>query len=327
MPSRRRFLLGSSILCAVPLAAMAQGRGKIHLVGCVPGGLMAPREHQWAAFRRALRELGYVEGRNVKLEFRIPQVEGIAGDKLVAELLALKVDVIVLSTAFHAHAAKRITQTVPIVMTGVTDPVAAGLISNLARPEGNLTGVSLLSADLSGKRFEVLRELLPQSKRIAVLWNPNDASGAPQLKAVQNAARGAGVEIISLEARAAGDLAAVFETAAKQRAEGLIVASSGLFYGLRDPVMELLRNAKLPAIWPWGSFGGFGALLVYGASDTENYRRAAAFVDRILRGAKPRDLPIEQATNVEFVINLKTAKALGLTMPPSFRLRATQVFE
>lgn len=299
----------------------------MHLVGCIPGGLMRPREHQWAAFRRGLREHGYVEGQNVALEFRIPEAEGLAADNLVADLVGRKVDVLVVSTAFHAHAAKRVTQTVPIVLTGVTDPVAAGLVSNLARPDGNLTGISLLSANLSGKRLEVLRQLLPSSRRIAVLWNPNDASGAPQLRVLQEAARSTRVEIVSLEVRAAGDLASAFQTAAARRAEGLIVASSGLFYGLRDQVMELLWKARLPAIWPWGSFGEFGALLVYGPSDTENYRRAAAFVDRILKGAKPGDLPIEQATSIEFVVNLRTAKALGLKIPQSFLQRATQVIE
>jgi len=287
---------------------------------------MAPREHQWAAFRQGLLELGYVEGRNIILEFRVPK-EGVSADTLVADLVRLNVDVIVMSSSLHIQAAKRVTRTIPVVMTGTPDPVASGLVSSLARPEGNVTGLSSLPVELGGKRLELLRELLPNSRRIAMLWNPNEPSNAPQLKAVVDAGRSLGVEIVPVEARAGSDLGPALQSASNRRADGLIVATSALFYGLRAQVMDLANKARLPHIWSWESFGGFGALLVYGPSDTENYRRAAAYVDRILKGARPGDLPIEQSTTVKLVINLRTAKSMEIAIPQSLLLRADSVIE
>ena len=189
----------------------------------------------------------------------------------------------VISTGLHVQVAKKVTKSIPIVMTGTTDPVASGLVFSLAGPEGNVTGLSLHNAELGGKRLELLRELLPKCRRIAILVNPNDPSNAPQLKAVQDTGRSMKVEIIPLEARAPEDLGRAFKAVAKRHAEGLIVASSGLFYGQRSKIMRLALKGHLPAIWSWESFGGFGALLVYGLSDTENYRCAAYYVDRILK--------------------------------------------
>ena len=328
MTTRREFLSVTGALLTVPFAASAQDRkpGKIFLIGCIPGGPLAPREHQWVAFRQGLRELGYVEGQNLVLEFRIPK-EGIPADALVADLVRLNVDVLVMSTGLQIQVAKRATKTIPIVMTGSMDPVAGGLVSNLARPEGNVTGLSILPVELGGKRLELLRELLPKSRRIAMLWNPNEPNGALQLKVVVDAGRSVGVEIVPLEARAANDLGPAFKAASTRRADGLIVAIAGLFYGLRAQIMDLVHKARLPAIWGWESFGGFGALLVYGPSDTENYRRAAAYVDRILKGARPGDLPIEQSTTVKLVINLRTAKSLDIAIPQSLLLRADSVIE
>ena len=251
--------------------------------------------------------LVYVEGQNTNLEFRFPK-EGIPADDLIADLIRKKVDVIVVSSSLQIQAAKRVTKTIPIVMTGTNDPVASGLVSSLARPEGNVTGLSFLDSELNGKRLEILRETIPYSKRIAMLWNPNESSGALQLKVLQDAARSIGIEIVSLEARSANDLGPAFQMATTHQAEGLIVAIAALFYGLRAQVMDLAHKARLPDIWGWESFGGFGALLVYGPSDTQNYYRAATYVDKILKGAKPGDLPIEQPTEVKLVINLRTAK-------------------
>lgn len=326
---RRQMLLalGAGAL-TLPFAAGAQERkpGSVARIGCIPGGPLPPREHQWEAFRQGLREHGYVEGRNVMLEFRVPQ-EGATKEDVAAELVRLNVDVIVISTTPQILAAKRVTRTIPIVMTGATDPVASGIVASLARPDGNVTGMSNHNVELNHKRLELLRELLPKSRRIAMLWNPNDPSSPPQLKSAQDAGRRLGIEIVSLEARAAGDLDPAFEVAAKRQAEGLIVASAGLFYGLRAKIMDLALKARLPAIWAYESFGGFGALMVYGLSDTENYRRAAYYVDRILKGAKPGDLPIEQPAEVKLVVNLKTAKALGLVVPKTLLLRADKVIE
>ena len=267
-----------------------------------------------------------MEGQNIILEFRVPK-EGVAADALVADLVRLNVDVIVITSSLHVQAAKRATKTIPIVMTGTPDPVALGLVSSLARPEGNVTGLSALPVELGGKRLQLLRELLPNSRRIAMLWNPNEPSNAPQLKAVVDAGRSVGVEIVPVEARAGSDLGPALQSASHRRAEGLIVATASLFYGLRAQVMDLANKARLPHIWPWESFGGFGALLVYGPSDTENYRRAAAYVDRILKGARPGDLPIEQFTTVKLVINLRTAKSLDIAIPQSLLLRADSVIE
>lgn len=326
---RRYFLIAAgALLFEAPIAALAQALkpGKIYRIACVPGGPMPPREHQWAEFRKGLAELGYVEGRNIVLEFRVPQ-EGVPADELMADLVRQNVDVIVVSTGFHAQSAKRSSKTIPIVLTGTTDPVAAGIVSSLARPEGNVTGLSLHNAELGGKRLELLRELLPKSRRIAMLINHEDPSNAAQLKAVQDAGRSMKVDIIPVEARAPDDLAGAFQAAAKRHAEGLVIATSGLFYGQRTKIMELALKGRLPAIWPWESFGGFGALLVYGPSDTTNYQRAAYYVDRILKGAKPGDLPVEQPTEVKLVINLATAKALKIAVPKSLLLRAHRVIE
>jgi len=328
MTTRRQIISVLGALVAIPSAAIAQDRksGKIYRIGCVPGGPMAPREHQWAEFRKGLRELGYVEGQNIVLEFRAPQ-EGIPADDIIADLVRKNVDVIVVSTSFHAQSAMRISKTIPIVFTGAVDPVGAGLVTNLARPEGNVTGLSLYNADLGGKRLELLRELMPKSRRIAMLISPNELSSTLQLKAVQDAGRSMKVEIIPVEARVPEDLGGAFQAAAKRHAEGLIVASSGLFYGQRMKIMELALKGHLPAIWAWESFGGFGALLVYGPSDTDNYHRTAYYVDRILKGAKPGDLPVEQPTEVKLVINLTTARALKITVPKSLLLRADRVIE
>jgi putative ABC transport system substrate-binding protein len=316
----------AGVLVAASFAASAQEskKKKIYRIDCIQGGPLTPRAHQWAAFRRGLRELGHLEGDNIALEFREPK-EGIAADDLIADLIKLEVDVIVASTAIHVHSARRATKTIPIAMTGLTDPVAAGVVTNLARPDGNVTGLSFLPVELVGKRLELMLELLPKSKRIAMLWNPNDP--VPQLKAATAAGQKAGVEIVSVEARAAKNLGPAIETVRSRGADGLIIATSGLFYGLRDQILDLLQKAKLPAIWGWESFGAFGALLVYGPSDTDNYHRAATYVDRLLKGARPGDLPIEQPTQVKLVVNLRAARSLSIEIPKSLLVRADHVIK
>ena len=329
MISRRQLLIAVGAgLAAWPLVATTrEGKEKVYRIGCVPGGPLAPREHQWAAFRQGLRDFGYEEGKNVALEFRIPSGEGIPVDNLIADLVRINVDVIVVSTTPAVQAAKRVTTTVPIVMTGAADPVMSGLVPNLARPGGNVTGLSLMPVELTGKRFEILREIVPKSMRIAVLWNPNEANNVSQFKTVQSAARTSRIEVLSLEARTEAELDRAFQSAASRRADGLIVVNSGIFYGLRARIMDHALKARLPAIWGYPSFGDFGALVVYGPSDTDNYRRAASYVDRILKGARPADLPIEQPTEIKLVINLKTANALGLTIPQLLLIRADRVIE
>jgi putative ABC transport system substrate-binding protein len=314
-------------LVAMSSAVEAQQAGKVYRVGCIPGGLLAPRMHQWDAFRQQLREQGYVEGRNIVLEFRVPEREGAPYDDLVADLIRLNVDVIVATGNAAVLAAKQATGTIPIVMSPSTDPVGAGLVASLARPGRNITGVSIISAELSGKRLQLLRELAPKASRVAVLWNPSEPQGAPQFQAVEAAARAMAVRLLSLEASQAGDLEKVFEAARTGRAEALILTSSPLYYGLRVRIANLALKHRLPASYWLPAFVDAGGLMTYGPSDTEYYRQAAVFVHKILKGAKPSDLPVEQPTKFELAINMKTAKALGLTIPQSLFLRADRVVE
>jgi len=323
----RRVFIGSVAggLLAAPLAAAAQPARKMYRIGCIPAGPLPPRMHQWDAFRQRLRDLGYVEGQNVVLEVRAPEREGASFDGLVADLIRLNVDVIVASGVAAILTAKRATSTIPIVMSPGSDPVGLGLVASLAQPGGNVTGVSIMVEEMNAKRLQLLREIVPKASRVAVLWTP--PSGAVQLQAVELAATAMGIRLLSLEAGQAGDIEKAFETAAKARAEAMIVTGSPVYYGLRARIADLALKYRLPAIYWLPAFVQAGGLIMYGPSDTEYYRQAAVFVDKIFKGAKPADLPVEQPTKFELVINLKTAKALGLTIPPSLLLRADQVIE
>jgi putative ABC transport system substrate-binding protein len=267
---------------------------------------------------------GWIEGRNIVIDFRPPAREGAGFDDLAADLVRLNVDVIVASSSAAVRSAKRATSTIPIVMSPSADPVGQGLVNGLARPGGNVTGLSLMGVDLSAKRLEILREIVPDVSRIAVLWrSPTEA----EFRAVQTAARTLAVEIIDLHIARADDLDAAFEAARQRRAGAMVVIENPLFFGLRVRVAKLALKHRLPAIYGLPSFAPAGGLIVYGPSDTEYYRRAAAYVDKILKGAKPSDLPVEQPTKVDLIINMRTAKALGLTIAPSLLLRANQVIE
>ena len=281
--------------------------------------------HQWDAFRQRLRDLGYVEGQNIVLEIRAPEREGASFDGLVADLIRLNVDVIVASGVAAILAAKRATSTIPIVMSPGSDPIRLGIVASLARPGGNVTGVSIMVEDLNPKRLQLLREIAPKASRVAVLWN--QPSGPAQLQAVEATATAMGIRLLSLEAGKASDIEKAFETATKARAEAMIVMSSPVYYGLRARIADLALKYRLPAIYWLPAFVDAGGLITYGPSDTEYYRQAATFVDKVFKGAKPADLPVEQPTKFELMINLKTAKALGLTIPPSLLQRADQVIE
>jgi putative ABC transport system substrate-binding protein len=311
-------------LLVAPLAAEAQPAGKVYRIGCIPGGPLAPRLHQWDAFRQTLRELGWVEGQNIALEFRAPAQEGDAFDELAADLVRLKVDVIVATSTRAVRATKHATSTIPIVMSPSGDPVGEGLVASLARPGGNVTGTSTMVSDRSGKHLEIIREIVPSASRVAVLWAP--PVNEPGFRAVEAAARGPEVELLELPAIQAGDFDHAFETARRAHVEAMIVLGGNpLFFGLRARIADLALHHRLPAIYDLPSYAHAGGLVAYGPSDTEYYRRAAAYVDKILKGAKPADLPVEQPTQFELVINLKTAQALGLTIPPSLLFQATEV--
>ena len=312
-------------LVALSPSAEAQQAGKIPRIGVISAGPVAPRAHQWGAFRQGLRELGYVEGRNIVVEMRAPEVEGGSHDALAADLVRLNVDIIVAATAPAILAAKRATSTIPIVMTTIPDAVALGVVASLARPGGNVTGLSMLQADLSGKRLELVREIVPDASRVALLLNPSSPN--PELQPTEAAARALGMQLIRLEARPGEALDRIFRAGIKGRVDALVVIADRLFYGLRSQIAELALRHRLPSVTNFATFADAGGLLTYGPSDTENYRRAATYVDRILRGANPSDLPVEQPTRFELLINMKTAKALGIKIPQSILARADRVIE
>jgi putative ABC transport system substrate-binding protein len=327
---RRTFLAGTgAALLAAPLAAEGQQGGKIARIGCLgaPSGLFSPL---WEAFRQGLRDLGYVEGRNIVLEFRDSEGKIERLPALAAELVALKVDVIVVGNTPGALAAKQATKTIPIVMTAISDPVTSGLVTSLAHPGGNVTGASVLSSDLIGKSLELLKQTVPGVSRVTLLWNPGSLGERTErnmLEAADVAARALGVRLQLVEARGPADLDRAFSEMTKARAGALTMLPSNMFNSERSHIIELTAKTRLPAVYPFRYYVDDGGLMSYGANIADLYRRSATYVDKILKGAKPADLPVEQPTKLELVINLKTAKALGLTIPPSLLARADEVIQ
>jgi putative ABC transport system substrate-binding protein len=276
-------------------------------------------------FRQTLHDLGWVEGRNIIIEMRAPAREGDPHDDLVADLIRLKVDVIVASGPRALRAAKKASSTIPIVMSpSAADPVREGFIASLARPGGNMTGLTLMSPDLAGKHLELLREIVSQASRIAVLWNPGSE---PTLAATRVAAKALGIALTETQVTQSGELEKAIEAASRDRAHGLIPILGPLNFGMRARISELALQFRLPTVFALPSFVRDGGLLSYGPNDTEYYRRAAVYVDKILKGAKPGDLPVEQPTRIELHINMKTAKALGLSIPQSLLFRADKIIE
>lgn len=311
-------------LLATPLDVDAQSATRVPRIGILPGGPLAVRMHQWDVFRQTLREFGYTEGQNILLEFRPPAREGDPFEPLAIDLVRLQVDVIVATAERAIRAARETTRTIPIVMCPARDPVGEGFVASLAHPGGNITGVSILTTDLTAKRLELLREMVPTVARVAVLWTPGAET---QFHAAEHAARILGLELVRLEAARDEDLETAFDVAATQRADALLVLASPTFFGLRARITALALRHHLPAMYWLPSFAHAGGLAVYGPSDTEYYRRAAIYVDRILKGTKPSDLPVEQAMKLELLINLKTARALGLIIPPSILFQADKVLQ
>jgi putative ABC transport system substrate-binding protein len=329
MNNRRKMIvaLGAGVLAA-PFGSFGQAPsnppGKVWRVGILPGGLLAPRKFQWDAFRQRMHEFGYVEGKNVQYEFRAPDKEGAPYDALAADLVRLNVDAIVATAAVAISAAQRATQRIPIVMCPSADPISQGFVASLRRPGGNLTGVAILSEETSGKRLQLLREMMPKVARVAFIWEP---SARKQLEAAESAARQLGVRLQSIEVSTADALPAAFDAAVKGGAGALMVAQSPVTFGLRAQITALALKHRLPSNFALPANAVAGGLMSYGPNDTEYYRQAAVFVDKIFNGAKPGDLPIEQPTLFELVINMKTAKALGIKIPKSILLQATKVIE
>jgi ABC-type uncharacterized transport system substrate-binding protein len=313
-------------LLAAPIAADAQPAGKIPRIGILRQG--SPPDPLVEAFRQGLRELGYVEDRNISIEYRWTEGRDERLPDLAADLVRLKVDIIVTSGS-GSLAAKRATTTIPIVMQVSIDPVGSGLVASLARPGGNITGMATLTEDMPGKWLELLKELLPQVSRVAVLFDTTSpSSAAQQLKASEAAASTLGLRLHTLKVRDPDDLGAAFAEAQRGRAEGLIVFGSAFMYANRTRLVELAAQHRLPTVYDQRAFVvDSGGLVSYGPNIQDLFRRAATFVDKILKGAKPADLPVEQPTKFELVINLKAAKTLGLTIPPSVLARADEVIQ
>ena len=322
-------LLGTAVAClllAAPLAE-AQQTTRIPRVG-VLGGQSPEGSPPILALRQGLSELGYVEGQTIALEWRWAQGRNEGFDGLAAELVRLKVDVIVAGTDPAVQAAQRATRTIPIVMAFATDPVSLGFITNLARPGGNITGLSFQSSpEIAGKRLQLLREVAPSAKRISILGDSREPDTQHGLREMEAAAQGLHLQLQPVELRSGGELDRAFAAIVRDHAGGIVILRGTVLFAYRARIAQLAAKHRLPAMAWQRAMTEAGGLMSYGASLPDLARRAAYFVDKILKGAKPGDLPVEQPTKYELVINLKTAKALGVTIPPSLLARADQVIE
>ncbi|MBI4487519.1 MAG: ABC transporter substrate-binding protein [Deltaproteobacteria bacterium] len=312
------------MLASVHLAQAQQAK-KVHRIGFLSLSSASGNLPRIEAFRQGLRELGYVEGQSFVIDY--PYAEGKSDrlPNLAADLVSLKVDVIVAPGTGPVSAAKQATRTIPIVMVNAADPVGDGFVSSLARPGGNITGLTNIAPDLSGKRLELLKEAVPKASRMAILWNPVVQQRIIEFKQTQVAARALGLQLQSAEARAANDLEPAFSAMTEGRANALIVLGDGMFNANRTRILDLAAKGRLPAMYNAEEYVLAGGLMVYGPSTNDLSRRAAMYVDKILKGAKPADLPVEQPTKFELVVNLKTAKAIGVKIPPAVLARADKV--
>jgi putative ABC transport system substrate-binding protein len=324
---RRIFVIGvGSGLLAAPLAAEAQPAGKVYRVGFLGTATPSLMSAWLTAFREGLRERGYVEGKNIAMEYRWGEGKPERFPGLAAELVKLKVDLILTSGSQAVRAVQHATTTIPIVMAVIENPVERGFVTSLARPGGNITGLSFQDSELVTRRLQLLKEVLPGVIRVGVLWNSTD-DDRTALKAVEAAATSLGLSLQILDVRVAEDLVRAFEAAKQKHAQALVQLASPLFAAHRKTMLDLSAKSRLPVTCQERTFVVDGCLMAYGPSFPEMFRRAAYYVDRILKGAKPGDLPVEQTTTFELVINLKTAKALGLTIPQSLLSRADEVIE
>jgi putative ABC transport system substrate-binding protein len=312
-------------LCAVPIASEAAAT--VPRIGYVGAGSPATAGHHAQAFVQGLRELGYVEGQNIAIEYRWAEGKLERLPALVADLVRLRVDVIVSSATAAIRAAKEQTTTIPIVMAGVTNPVEVGLVASLARPGGNITGLTHLAPDLSGKRLELLKEAVPRFRRVAVLWDPSHPGAPLAFNETQQAARTLRVTLISMEARNREELERVLFAIGKERPQALFALVDTLTFSHRGLIIEVAAKHKLPAMYGFREWVDAGGLISYGTNFAGLFRRAATYVDKILKGTKPSELPVEQPMRFELVINMKTAKALMLTIPQTVLFRADHLIE
>jgi putative ABC transport system substrate-binding protein len=312
----------NAVLLTLCFPAQAQQPGKIPRIGFVHADSVSARNE---AFRHGLREIGYVEGKNITIEYRSAEGKPDRQHALAAEVVRLKVDVIVTGGSGATRAAKEATFTIPIVMAQDPDPVANGFIASLARPGGNITGLSNLSPEISGKRLELLKEIVPKLSRVAVLGTSTFPGNVQYLRQTEVAAGAFGVKLQYLDILGFKDIETAFRAARKERADALLVLGGGVLTSHRTQITDLAAKNRLPATYNAPEYVEAGGLMTYGVSITDLFRRAAIYVDKILKGAKPADLPVEQPTEFEFIINLKTAKQIGITIPPNVLTRADRV--
>jgi len=327
---RRGFITGITFgLLAAPLVAEGQQAVRVARIGVLtPGDPFSLSERPlFEVFRQGLRERGWVEGQNAVIEWRFAEGKNDRLPDLAAELIRLKVDVIVAVAGPATRAAKQATMTIPIVATAISDPVGQGFVASLARPGGNLTGLATQFPELAAKRLALLKEALPAVSRVAVLWNAANPGNVIILRAVQAAARTLGITLQSREVRGPNDFEGVFAAMTRERPEALLTLDDPLVFQYQTSIVDFAAKKRLPAMHAFRESVEVGGLMAYSANLPDIFRRAATFVDKILKGAKPADLPFEQPTKFELVINLKTARALGLTIPPSLLQQADQVIE
>jgi putative ABC transport system substrate-binding protein len=305
----------------------AQQPVKVPRVGLLLQGTSASLMTRLEGLQQGLRERGYVEGKNITLEQRFDNDREERLPALAADLIRLRVDIIVAAATPAVMAAKQATGTIPIIIVHSADPVALGLVTSLARPGGNVTGLSSSSPDYSGKQLELLKEAVPKLSRIAILWNAANPGTAIAFREMQDVVRALKLPLQSLEVRRSEDFAPAFKKVAKQRGMGLVTLLDPLIVSQRARIVELASESRLPAIYPTKEFVEAGGLMAYGADLTDSYRRTTIFMDKILKGAKPADLPVEQPTKFTFAVNLKTAKQIGLTIPPNVLARADRVIK
>jgi putative ABC transport system substrate-binding protein len=329
---RREFITLLGGVAAWPLSVNAQPSAKIPRIGLmVTGSLESPEARvQLDAFRQGLRQLGYTEGRNIAIEYRGADGRIERFPNLAAELVRLEVDLIFAANTRAALAARQATSTIPIVSAVMGDPVEDGLVASLAQPGGNVTGLTFLAPELTAKRMQLLKDALPNVSRVAALWHPGaygERTMDDMLKATEAAARTLGVQLQLIEVRAAGELERAFSTMMKERAEALFLFPTPMLFLARRRIIELAATNRLPSVSQAREFVELGGLIAYGANINDLFRRSTVYVDKILKGAKPADLPVEQPTRFELVINLKTAKTLGIDLPLGLMIRADEMIE
>ncbi len=311
----------------MPLATEAQPARRIPRLCFLTFDPGTPQSSRFAPFFQALRDLGYVDGQTITIDYLSAEGRGERFPALAADCVRLKADIIVVTTTPATQAAESATRTIPIVMYGLGDPVATGLVASLARPGGNVTGVTQMSSGLAAKRLELLKEAVPRISRVLVLSYLVDPIAAPQVKELESAAHSLGVKLLVRDIRTADDLPAAFDAGARERAEGVLTTAESIFLAQRQRVIQLAAQHRLPGMYPYRPMVDAGGLMAYDSYTSTLQARTATYVDRILKGAKPSDLPVEQPTKFELLINLKTAKALGLTIPQSLLQRADEVIQ